>query len=157
MTDVCPRLREVVDVIDRGALNENDLMAFLENLLAFFFSPLSTELNDNDVMWFLGYMNTLTSVDICQEVIEVEQDVDLVLEVGGEDHHPVKDQSPLLNALSTAMAKRVLGEILTHPQGVEKPVPPLSIFHRKVGTSSHMHRMTVIHTYEGHLHTYYML
>ena len=140
MKDTCPRLREVVgsfvDVIEDnpGILNGRDMTAYLENLLAFFFSPMSTELYDNDVMWFLGYVNTLTSVDIFQEVIGVDQDADLMVEVAGEGHHPVKDQSPLLNALSTAMAKRVLGEILTHPQGDEKPVPPLSIFHRKVGT-----------------------
>ena len=133
MTSTCPRLREVVGSFDPGLLKGSDVTAYLENLLIFFFSPLSTELNDNDVMWFLGYLNTITSVDTFQEVTEVDQDVDLMLEVG-EDHHPVKDRSPLLNALSTAMAKRVLGEILTHPQGDEKPVPPLSIFHRKVGT-----------------------
>ena len=91
-------------------------------------SPLymSTELNDNDVIRFLGYVNTLTTVDFFQEVSEVDHDADLMVEVAGEGHHPVKDQSPLRNALSTAIAKRMLGDILTHPQGVETPVPPLS-------------------------------
>ena len=158
MKDTCPRLREVVgsfvDVIEDnpGILNGRDMTAYLENLLAFFFSPMSTKLNDNDVIWFLSYVNTLTSVDLFQEVIRVDQDADLVLEMTEEGHHPVKDQPPLLNALSTAMAKQVLGDILTHPQGDERPVPPLSIFHRKVGTQ-HVNLWDGSDINEGHLNT----
>ena len=138
MRNKCPRLQEIVgsfvDVLEDspGKLSGRDVTVYLENLLTFFFSPLSAELNDNDVMWFLSYLNTLTSVDVFQEVIEVHQDVDLTLWVEGEGPLPVTDQSPILNALSTGMAKRVLGEILTHLQGDEKPVLPLNIFCRKV-------------------------
>ena len=132
MMDTCPRLEEIVTsfvhVIEGnpGTLSKNDVAAYLENLLTFFFSPVSTELNENDVIWFLGYVNTFTSVDSFQMFTAVHQDV------AGEEPPPVKDQSPLLNALSTAVAKQVLGEILTHPQGNEKTVSPLSIFYRKV-------------------------
>ena len=133
MMNTCPHLREIVgsfvNVVenDPERLSKRDVTAYLENLLTFFFSPLSSELNENDVMWFLGYLN---------------QDVDLTLQVEGEGPVTETDQSPLLNALPIAMAKRVLGEILTHPQGDEKPVPPLSIFCRKVGFEYHSH-MTV--------------
>ena len=134
----CPCLSEVVgsfvDILEDNPdkLSRRDVTLYFENLLTFFFSPLSSELNDNDVMWFLGYLNTLTSVDVSQAVIQVHQDVDLALRVEGEGPVPEKDQSPLLNALSTGMAKRVLGEILTHLQEDEMPFPPLSIFCRKV-------------------------
>ena len=140
MMSKCPRLREIVgsfaDILEDNPdkLSTRDVTLYLENLLTFFFSPLSSELNDNDVMWFLGYLNTLTSVDISQAVVQVHQDVDLVLQVEGEEPVPKKDQSPLLNALSIGMAKRVLGEILTHLQEDETPDPPLSIFCRKVGS-----------------------
>ena len=141
MKNKCPHLQEIVgsfvDVLEDspGKLSGRDVTVYLENLLTYFFSPLSAELNDDDVMWFLSYLNTLTSVDVFQEVIEVHQDVDLTLRVEGEGSLPGKDQLPLLNALSTGMAKRVLGEILTRLQGDEKPVPPLSIFCRKVVSS----------------------
>ena len=140
MMNTCPHLREIVgsfvNVVedDPERLSKRDVTAYLENLLTFFFSPLSSELNENDVMWFLGYLNTLISVDISQMVIGVHQDVDLTLQVEGEGPVTETDQSPLLNALPIGMAKRVLGEILTHPQGDEKPIPPLSIFCRKVGS-----------------------
>ena len=130
MVNKCPHLREIVgsfvDILedDPTRLSRSDVTAYLENLLTFFFSPLSSELNENDVMWLLGYLNTLTSVE----------DVDLTLQVEGEGPVTETDQSPLLNALPIGMAKRVLGEILTHPQGDEKPVPPLSIFCRKVSS-----------------------
>ena len=130
MVNKCPHLREIVrsfvDILedDPTRLSRSDVTAYLENLLTFFFSPLSSELNENDVMWLLGYLNTLTSVE----------DVDRTLQVEGEGPVTETDQSPLLNALPIGMAKRVLGEILTHPQGDEKPVPPLSIFCRKVSS-----------------------
>ena len=140
MMNKCPHLREIVgsfvDILeeDPERLSKRDVTAYLESLLTFFFSPLSSKLNENDVMWFPEYLNTLTSVDISQTIIGVHQDVDLTLQVEGEGPVTDTDQSPLLNALPTAMAKRVLGEILTHTQGNEKPVPPLSIFCRKVGS-----------------------
>ena len=140
MISKCPHLREIVesfvDILEDnlGKLSKRDVTVYLENLLTFFFSPLSSELNDDDVMWFLGYLNTLTSVNISHSVIEGHQDVDLTLRVEGEEPVPKKDQSPLLNALSTGMAKRVLGEILTHLQRDETPVLPLSIFCSKVGS-----------------------
>ena len=126
----CPRLREIVgsfaDILEDNPdkLSTRDVTLYLENLLTFFFSPLSSELNDNDVRWFLEYLN------ISQAVIQVH----LPLRVEGEGPVPKKDQSPLLNALSTGMAKRVLGEILTHLQEDETPVPPLNIFCGKVGS-----------------------
>ena len=139
MKSKCPCLREIVgsfvDALDdnpEDKINRRDVTAYLENLMTFFFSPLSSELNDNDVIWFLGYLNTLTSVDISQAVVQVHQDEDLTLQVEGEGPVPKREQSPLLNALPTGMAKRMLGEILTHLQGDESPVPPLSIFCRKV-------------------------
>ena len=138
MSGTCPRLREIVksleDIIEHNPdrLSRTDVTAYLENLLAFFFSPLFTELNDNDVIWFLGYVNKLTLVDIFQEVPKIHQDADLVSKVAREGPHPVKDQPPLLNAITTAMAKRLLGEILTHAQGDSNPISPLGIFYRKV-------------------------
>ena len=140
----CPHLREIVgsfvDVLkDKPVtISGRDVTGYLENLFTFFFSPLSTELNENDVMWFLGYLNTSTSVGTSQLVTEVHQDVDLTLPVEREGPQLERDQSPLLNTLSIGMAKRVLGEILTHLQEDEKPVPPLSIFCRKVGPSNIM-------------------
>lgn len=131
MMGTCPRLREVVelfvDVIEDNPdrIDSSEMASYFESLLNFFLSTFSTELDDNNVTCFLVYVNTLTAVDTFQQVIEVHQD-------GNE-------QSPLLNALSIDMAKRILGDILTHPQGDEKPVLPLGIFYRKVHNTC-MHR-----------------
>lgn len=105
-------------------LNKADTTAYLENLLTFFFSPQSVELEDNDVIWFLNYVNSLPSEDTFQDEMEFSMDEEIMCVKG--------DVSPLLNALSNAVAKRVLGDILTHSQGDEKLVPPLYIFHSKV-------------------------
>ena len=131
----CPRLPEIVkiflDVVksNPNKLNKAEITAYLENILTFFFS--SVELEDNDVIWFLRYVNSLCSVGIIQNEMELSQD-ETMMAMEEDSSVTAKEQSPLLNVLSTAMAKRVLGEILTHPQGDEKVVSPLHIFHGKV-------------------------
>lgn len=137
MIRTCPRLPEIVELFldvvksNPNKLTEADITAYLEHLFTFFFSPQSTKLEDNDVKWFLHHVNTLTSVCTSQDDMELSLDVDMIFqaEVGSV---PAKGQSPLLNVLSTAMAKRLLRDILTHTQGSEKPVPPLHIFQKKV-------------------------
>ena len=123
-------------------LNEADMTAYLENLLTFFFSPQSVNLEDDDVMWFLHQVNTIHSVSSFEDGMELSPD-EVMIGIEGDSSVTAKEHSPLLNVLTTAMAKQVLGVILTHPQGDEKLVAPLLIFHRKV-TSKHFRFVIVI-------------
>ena len=102
------------------------MTVYLENLLTFFFSPHSVKLEDADVEWFLHHVNTMHSVRTSQNGMELSLD-----EVMEEDSCvSPEEQSPHMNGLSIAMAKRVLREILTHPQ--EDEMVPLHMFHGKV-------------------------
>ena len=138
MTRKCPHLPEITVSFlhlvksTPNILKEADMTAYLENLVTFFFSPQSVKLEE-DVMWFLHHVNTIHSVSTqsSQDGMEVLLDEDTI-DMDGDSSIASKDQSPLLNVLSTAMAKQVLGVILTHPQGDEMVVGPLYIFHGKV-------------------------
>lgn len=136
MVGTLPRLPEVtasfLDVVKSNPkkLDQAEMTVYLENLLTFFFSPQSVQLEDVNVKWFLHHVNTMRSVRTSQNGMQLSLD-----EVMEEDScAPTEEQSPHMNTLSIAMAKRVLGDILTHRQGNEKLVAPLHMFCGKVLT-----------------------
>ena len=129
-----PHLPEVtalfLDVVksNPNKLEDAEMTVYLENLLTFFFSPQAVQVEDDNVKWFLHHVNTMCSVKTSQNGMELSLD-----EVMAEDSCvPTEEQSPHMNALSIAMAKRVLGDILTHRQGDEVLVAPLRMFCGKV-------------------------
>ena len=127
-----PHLPEVTasfqDVVKNNPnkLDKAEMTVYLENLLTFFFSPQSVQLEDDNVKWFLRHVNTMCSVRTSQNGMELSLD-----EVMEEDScFPTEEQSAHMNVLSIAMAKRMLEEILTHRQGDE--AAPLHMFCGKV-------------------------
>ena len=103
---------EVVYGGNHQDFTQDDRAVFLENLLMFFFTVKTAAHSENDIIWFLRYVNSPPHPS------------------SGSPLAPSKP-SPLPH-LPSAVLQHILGAVLTFLPNHEKLVPPLNLFRSKV-------------------------
>ena len=115
---------EVINDGNHQDFTQDDRAIFLENLLMFFFTVKTAAHSENDIIWFLRYVNSPPHPS------------------SGSPLAPSRP-SPLPH-LPSAVLQHILGAVLTFLPNHEKLVPPLNLFRSKVQPlASHVYVCTV--------------